>query len=53
LIFSLNSPIRIGFVRYSVNPAAPQARGELLRYQHWRIDDQSVVTFAALGFRQV
>jgi hypothetical protein len=27
-----------------------QARGELLRYQQWNIDDQSVVSFAGMRF---
>ncbi|HLA77802.1 MAG TPA: AmmeMemoRadiSam system protein B [Vicinamibacteria bacterium] len=30
----------------------PGVRGELLRYQQWNIDDQSVVSFAGLAFRQ-
>jgi hypothetical protein len=28
----------------------PHARGTLHRYQQWNIDEQSVVSFAALGF---
>lgn len=30
----------------------PGAKGELLRYQQWNIDDDSVVSFAGLAFRQ-
>jgi hypothetical protein len=29
----------------------PQARGRLIRYDQWNIDEQSVVSFAALAFR--
>ncbi len=32
--------------------AVPHARGELLKYAQWNIDEQSVVSFAALAFRQ-
>ncbi|MCS6952837.1 MAG: AmmeMemoRadiSam system protein B [Bryobacterales bacterium] len=36
---------------YTFLKAVPQARGELLRYEQWNIDEQSVVSFAALAFR--
>jgi len=36
---------------YSFLHAVPAARGELLRYQQWNIDDHSVVSFGALAFR--
>ncbi len=36
---------------YTFLSAVPHARGELLRYQQWNIDDQSVVSFAAIAFR--
>ncbi|HYL37316.1 MAG TPA: AmmeMemoRadiSam system protein B [Bryobacteraceae bacterium] len=36
---------------YTFLKAAPQARGTLHRYQQWNIDEQSVVSFAAMGFR--
>jgi AmmeMemoRadiSam system protein B len=35
---------------YTFLRSVPQARGELLRYQQWNIDDQSVVTFAGMRF---
>lgn len=35
---------------YTFLKAVPQARGRLLRYQQWNIDDQSVVSFAGMGF---
>jgi hypothetical protein len=28
----------------------PSARGELLDYEHWQIDPQSVVTYGAMRF---
>jgi hypothetical protein len=28
----------------------PKARGELLRYEQWNIDEQSVVSFAGMAF---
>lgn len=31
--------------------AVPGARGELLRYEQWNIDSQSVVSFAGMAFR--
>ncbi len=37
---------------YTFLKAVPQARGTLRRYQQWNIDDQSVVSFAALSFRE-
>lgn len=36
---------------YTLLRAVPEARGELLRYQQWNIDPQSVVSFAALNFQ--
>jgi AmmeMemoRadiSam system protein B len=36
---------------YTFLKAAPKARGQLRRYQQWNIDEQSVVSFAAVGFR--
>ena len=36
---------------YTFLKAVPQARGTLHRYQQWNIDEQSVVSFAAIGFR--
>ena len=31
---------------------APRARGELLRYEQWNIDERSVVSFAGVAFRK-
>jgi MEMO1 family protein len=36
---------------YTFLKAVPQARGTLKRYQQWNIDEQSVVSFAAITFR--
>lgn len=36
---------------YTFLKAVPQARGKMLRYEHWQIDPQSVVSFAAMTFR--
>jgi AmmeMemoRadiSam system protein B len=36
---------------YTFMKAVPQARGTLRRYQHWNIDQESVVSFGALAFR--
>ncbi len=36
---------------YTFLKVAPQVRGTLARYQQWNIDEQSVVSFAAIGFR--
>ena len=36
---------------YTFLKVVPQARGSLRRYQQWNIDEQSVVSFAAIGFR--
>ncbi len=36
---------------YTFQRAVPAARGELLRYEQWNIDDASVVSFGALAFR--
>jgi MEMO1 family protein len=35
---------------YTFLKAVPEARGSLLRYQQWNIDDTSVVTFAGMRF---
>lgn len=37
---------------YSYLAAHPEARGELLTYEHWQIDDESVVTFGGMTFRR-
>jgi len=37
---------------YTFLKAVPEARGELLRYDQWSIDAQSVVSFGALAFRR-
>jgi AmmeMemoRadiSam system protein B len=36
---------------YAFHRAVPGARGELLHYEQWNIDDASVVTFGALAYR--
>lgn len=36
---------------YTFLKAAPGARGELLRYEQWNIDEQSVVSFAGMKFK--
>ncbi|HLJ48011.1 MAG TPA: AmmeMemoRadiSam system protein B [Bryobacteraceae bacterium] len=36
---------------YTFLKAVPNTRGSLRRYQQWNIDEQSVVSFAALSFR--
>jgi len=36
---------------YTFLKVVPQARGTLRRYQQWNIDEGSVVSFAAIGFR--
>jgi AmmeMemoRadiSam system protein B len=36
---------------YTFLKTVPQARGTLRRYQQWNIDEQSVVSFAAISFR--
>ncbi len=35
---------------YTFLRAVPEARGTLLRYQQWNIDEQSVVSFAGIAF---
>jgi MEMO1 family protein len=35
---------------YTFMKAVPQARGKLLRYEQWNIDENSVVSFAAISF---
>jgi hypothetical protein len=35
---------------YTFLKAVPQARGHLLRYEHWNIDEQSVVSFGGIAF---
>ncbi len=37
---------------YTFLKTAPNARGELLRYEQWNIDDKSVVSFAGMAFRK-
>ena len=37
---------------YTFLYAAGPARGELLRYEQWNIDDESVVSFAGMAFRK-
>lgn len=37
---------------YTFLKAVPEARGQLRRYQHWQIDPESVVSFAAMTFRK-
>jgi len=35
---------------YTFLKTAPKARGELLRYEQWNIDERSVVSFAGMAF---
>jgi AmmeMemoRadiSam system protein B len=35
---------------YTFLKAVPQARGHLLRYEQWNIDEQSVVSFGGMAF---
>jgi len=35
---------------YTFLKAVPRARGQLLRYEQWNIDDRSVVSFAGMSF---
>jgi len=37
---------------YTFLKTVPEAKGELLRYQQWNIDEESVVSFAALRFER-
>jgi hypothetical protein len=37
---------------YTFLKTAPEARGELLRYEQWNIDEHSVVSFAGMAFRR-
>ena len=37
---------------YTFLRAVPEARGRLLRYQQWNIDEQSVVSFAGMAFER-
>jgi AmmeMemoRadiSam system protein B len=37
---------------YTFLKVVPETRGTLRRYQQWNIDEQSVVSFAAIGFGQ-
>ncbi len=37
---------------YTFLRAAPRARGRLLNYEQWNIDDRSVVTFGAMAFTE-
>ena len=36
---------------YTFLRAVPQAHGNLLRYEQWNIDEQSVVSFAGMAFQ--
>ena len=36
---------------YTFLRAVPEARGKMLRYDQWNIDEESVVSFAAMAFR--
>ena len=38
---------------YTFLKTAGKARGELLNYEQWNIDENSVVSFAGMGFRKV
>jgi hypothetical protein len=35
---------------YTFLKTAPGAKGELLRYEQWNIDERSVVSFAGMAF---
>jgi len=37
---------------YTFLKAVPRARGDLLHYEQWNIDEQSVVTFAGMAFNK-
>jgi AmmeMemoRadiSam system protein B len=37
---------------YTFLRAVPEARGKLIRYQQWNIDEQSVVSFAGMSFER-
>jgi AmmeMemoRadiSam system protein B len=37
---------------YSFLKIAPRAKGRTLRYEQWNIDEQSVVSFAGMGFEE-
>ncbi len=37
---------------YTFLKAVPEARGTLREYQHWNIDDESVVSFGAIAFNR-
>jgi hypothetical protein len=37
---------------YTFLKTAPQAKGELLNYEQWNIDERSVVSFAGMAFRK-
>jgi predicted class III extradiol MEMO1 family dioxygenase len=37
---------------YTFLKAAPRARGELLSYEQWNIDEASVVSFAGMSFSE-
>jgi AmmeMemoRadiSam system protein B len=39
-------------VLYAFLKAVPEARGEVLRYSQWNIDERSVVSFGAIAFRR-
>ncbi len=37
---------------YTFLKTAPDAKGELLNYEQWNIDEHSVVSFAGMGFHK-
>ena len=37
---------------YTFLKAAPKSKGEVLQYEQWNIDPQSVVSFAGMAFRK-
>jgi predicted class III extradiol MEMO1 family dioxygenase len=37
---------------YTFLKSVPKARGELLRYEQWNIDEKSVVSFAGMAFHK-
>ena len=36
---------------YTFMKAVPEARGKLHRYEHWQIDEESVVSYGEIEFR--
>jgi hypothetical protein len=51
-VYSAADPLRWcgSAALYTFLRAVPRVRGELLRYEQWNIDQESVVSFAALAF---